>query len=268
MTQTKPATLDAGTPSVPPERGDRKPLPQYSLPGILGVWAGAAAPMAALAWLGVPWLAGAFDGPVAWPQAILVCLTAGLVWQFLLVMILVRREQGTLRWSVLKDALWLRAPVSPKTGRTGGLLWLLLIPLAMLVFLREELPKLPAPDGRDLGEFLQSTVGMEFFSGNWTWFALVLVMQVFNTVLGEELLFRGLLLPRMQGVFGRRDWLANGILFALYHLHVPWAIPGRLVNAFILSWPSRRYRSALLGIFAHSTQSVVFAILLLMLVLK
>ena len=39
-------------------------------------------------------------------------------------------------------------------------------------------------------------------------------MTVFNTVLGEELLFRGLLLPRMNGVFGRRDWLANGVLFA------------------------------------------------------
>ena len=50
-------------------------------------------------------------------------------------------------------------------------------------------------------------------------------MFVFNTVLGEELLFRGYLLPRMNGVFGRRDWLANGVLFAAYHLHVPWVIP-------------------------------------------
>ena len=30
--------------------------------------------------------------------------------------------------------------------------------------------------------------------------------RVFNTVLGEELLFRGFLLPRMNGAFGRRDW--------------------------------------------------------------
>jgi uncharacterized protein len=251
----------------PTDGGERKPLPQYSLAKIVGVWAGAALPMAAFAWLGVPWLASGFSGPAAWPQAILVALTAGLVWQFVLVLTLVRREQGTLRWSVLKDALWLRAPRSPKTGRRGGILWLLLIPLALLVYAREMLPKLPAPDGRDLGEFLQSTVGQEFFSGNWTWFAVVLVMSLFNTVLGEELLFRGLLLPRMQGVFGRRDWLANGVLFALYHLHVPWAIPGRLVNAFILSWPSRRYQSALLGILAHSSQSVVFAVLLLLLVL-
>jgi membrane protease YdiL (CAAX protease family) len=37
---------------------------------------------------------------------------------------------------------------------------------------------------------------------------------LFNTVLGEELLFRGLL-PRIQGAFGLWDWVANGLLFAV-----------------------------------------------------
>ena len=61
---------------------------------------------------------------------------------------------------------------------------------------------------------------------------------VFNTVLGEELLFRGLLLPRMNGVFGRKDWLANGVLFAAYHLHVPWVIPATLLDTFIVAYPA------------------------------
>lgn len=248
--------------------GAPRPIPQYSLGRMLGVWAAAALPMAGLAWVVAPWLASVLRGPAAWPQAILLSLTAGLMWQFVLVLILIRREQGTLRWAALKHALWLQAPRSPKTGRKGGVLWLLVIPMILLVYGRELLPKLPAPAGRDLGEFLQSVTGQEFFAGNWTWFALALVMFLFNTVLGEELLFRGLLLPRMHGVFGRVDWLANGVLFALYHLHVPWAIPGRLVNAFILSWPARRYRSALLAIIAHTSQSIVFAVLLLLLVLK
>ena len=38
---------------------------------------------------------------------------------------------------------------------------------------------------------------------------LILVMFLFNTVLGEELLFRGFFLPRMNGAFGRGDWAAN-----------------------------------------------------------
>jgi Type II CAAX prenyl endopeptidase Rce1-like len=72
-----------------------------------------------------------------------------------------------------------------------------------------------------------------------------------------EQLFRGLLLPRMQGVFGRRDWIANGLLFGLYHLHVPWAIPTSLVNGvFFYAYPTRRFESAWMGIIVHSAGSV------------
>jgi hypothetical protein len=73
----------------------------------------------------------------------------------------------------------------------------------------------------------------------------------------------------MKGAFGRFDWVANGFLFALYHLHVPWVIPQTLlVDTFAEAYPSRRYRSALLGIIVHSSQTIVFFVLLLFLVLR
>jgi membrane protease YdiL (CAAX protease family) len=246
---------------------DPASLPQYSIQRVLATWAAAALPMAALAWIGAPALAATFEGPSAWPRALVLCLTAGLVWQFLFVMVAVRREQGSLRWTVLKDALWLRAPRSPRTGRRGGRLWLVLIPLVLAVAAKELLPKIPAPVDRDQGLFLRSVAGHDFFSGNWPWFALMVTMMVFNTVLGEELLFRGLLLPRMRGAFGRWDWLANGVLFGLYHLHLPWSIPANLLDTFFISYPASRYRSALIGIVVHSIQTVVFTALLLGLVL-
>jgi membrane protease YdiL (CAAX protease family) len=123
------------------------------------------------------------------------------------------------------------------------------------------------PGNRDLPAFLDSEAGQSFFSGNWAWFGLVVVQSLFVSVLGEELLFRGLLLPRMNGAFGRGDWLANGVLFAAYHLHLPWALPAQLVDAFIISYPTKRYRSAWIGIAVHSAQSVFVAVLLLTLVL-
>ena len=52
-----------------------------------------------------------------------------------------------------------------------------------------------------------------------------------------------------------------------YHLHVPWAIPTALLDTFILAYPSRRYRSAWIGIAVHSAQSVVVIALALSLVL-
>ena len=244
-------------------------IPQYTPAGVLGIWAVAALPMAVLAWGVAPQLANAFEGPTALVRALILCLAAGMLWQFLLVMALVRREQGSLRWSTVKDALWLHAPRSPRTGRRSGRLWWVLVPMVLTIAAVEFLPTLPTPATRDLGLFVDSPGGQAFLSGNWAWLGVLVAMFVLNTVLGEELLFRGLLLPRMQGAFGRWDWVANGVLFALYHLHVPWVIPQALiVDTIALAYPSRRYRSALLGIAAHSAQTVFFTVLVIGLVLK
>jgi uncharacterized protein len=243
---------------------------QYSLAQIVAVWAAAAIPMAALAWVVAPWLADRLEGPLALPRALLALLTVGLIWQFVLVLILVHRERGSLRWAVLKDALWLHSPRSPTTGRVGGQLWLVLIP-ALLIFTAEGfIPHpFPPPTGHDFAAFVQSDAGAAFMSGNWVWFALIAALSVFNTILGEELLFRGVLLPRMQGAFGRWDWVANGVLFAAYHLHMPWVILATLLgDTLALSYPSRRYRSALIGIIVHSSQSVLVLVLLQSLVLQ
>lgn len=241
---------------------------QYTRTQVMRIWAAAALPMAALAWVVAPWFADRLDGPAAGPRALLTTLTAGLAWQFALVLILVRREQGSVRWSVLKDALWLRAPRSPKTGRVGGLLWLVLVPCLLIFGAEELIPAIPPAAGHDLPAVLGSDAGTQLLSGSWGWFAVIAAMAVLNTVLGEELLFRGLLLPRMQGAFGRWDWVVNGLLFATYHLHMPWAIPTALIDTFALSYPSRRYRSAIIGIVVHSAQSVMIIAVTMTLVLS
>jgi uncharacterized protein len=179
----------------------------------------------------------------------------------------VHREQGTLRWSTVREALWLRSPRSPRSGRVGGRVWLVVIPLILVFALEELVPMVPHADDRDLGAFLGTDAGRAFMHGAWGWYGLLLVSFLFNTVLGEELLFRGFLLPRMSGAFGRGDWVANGLLFGAYHLHVPWVIPATLLDTFILAYPTKRYRSAWIGIAVHSAQSLVFAAIGLTLVL-
>ena len=262
------STIDRQRPAV--VGLDRSPragaitVTQYSRRGILAIWAAAALPMGALAWIVAPAIAdhGTAESLV---RPLLVCLTAGLIWQFVLVVGLVGYEQRSLRWSRLREALWLRQPRSPRTGRVGGRTWLIVIPL-IVGLAAEELVSLPAPISRNLGEFLSSDAGEAMFSGSWGWFGVVMTMFVFNTVLGEELLFRGVLLPRMHGAFGDRDWVANGVLFATYHLHVPWVIPAGLLDMFLIAYPTKRYQSAWIGIVVHSAQSVVFALLFLTLV--
>ena len=258
MTTTiSPHTADHGR---PPGSG-QVTVTQYSKRAIVAIWAAAALPMGALSWIVAPAIADG-DGIESLIKPLLACLTIGLAWQFVLVMALVGYEQRSLRWSRLREALWLRAPQSPRSGRRGGRVWLMVIPLALLAGV-EELIGLPAPIERNFGEFLSSDAGAAMFDGAWGLFALFMTMGVFNTVLGEELLFRGLLLPRMRGAFGERDWLANGLLFAVYHLHVPWAIPASVLDPFIYSLPAKRHRSALLPIAVHSVQTVVLGALVL-----
>lgn len=243
-------------------------IPQLSPRGIAGVWAAAALPMGVLAWVVAPWVADRLSGPGAFARSMIGALTIGLAWQFVLVLILVRREQGTLRWSVLRDVLWLHAPTSPTTRRRGGRLWLIVLPLVVLAAAKDFVPKLPHAASLDFFTFIGTTEGRQFLAGAWGALAVLIVMCLFNTVLGEELLFRGYLLPRMAGVFGRYDWVANGALFAAYHLHRWWAIPAELVGMLTYAWPAKHYRSALISIVVHSAQSIVLIVMVVPLVMR
>lgn len=254
-------------------------IPQYSLSKILLVWAAAAIPMGILGWVVAPALANGSQTPALVRLAV---LTVGLVWQFLLIMILLYREAGNLRWSTIWQRLWLTTPRSPQTGRPSGRLWWWLIPVVLLTVacqlqVQPSLDHLSASWSPflvaalrqgDLSVFLSTPQGRAQLVGAWNVWGIFIISALFNTFLGEELLFRGFLLPRMAGVFGKGDWLMNALLFGLYHLHQPWSIPSSVMLGAIFAFPSRRFRSAWFGIIAHSCQSVYFIILLPLLILN
>ena len=125
--------------TLPPKQEDARyaAVRQYSLAQILAVWAAAAVPMAVLAWVVAPLLGALLAGDAASIKALLLCITVGLIWQFVLTLILVGREQGTLRWSRVRDALWLLSPRDPRSGRVGGRVWLWAIPFVLLFALWE-----------------------------------------------------------------------------------------------------------------------------------
>ena len=263
-------TIDQQPTAVPvPGRSPRAgavTISQYSRRAIVAIWAAAALPMGVLAWIVAPAIAAGRGGaPLA--RALLICLTAGMIWQFILVAGLVSYEQQSLRWSRIRPALWLQSPRSPRTGRVGGWTWLVVLPLIAAFTVHNLGLNLPHPVSYDVSKFLFTAAGKTMFHGSWGWFALVVTMGIFNTVLGEELLFRGLLLPRMNGAFGDRDWVANGVLFAAYHVHIPWTIPVNLLDTLLISYPTKRFRSAWIGIAVHSAETVVLILLVLRLVL-
>ena len=73
----------------------------------------------------------------------------------------------------------------------------------------------------------------------------------------------------MRAALGRGDWVANGALFAGYHLHQPWSIPSSLIDGiFAQAYPTRRFQSIWIAIVAHTAPSLVIIGVVLHLVLK
>jgi CAAX protease family protein len=260
------------------QKNDISKIPQYSLSKILLVWAAAAIPMGILGWFVAPALAHDPQKPGFERLAV---LTVGLVWQFILVMILLYQETGNLRWSTIRQRLWLNTPRSPQTREPRGRLWWWLVPLILLTAIYEMqisgifdhlwvslFPFFTEPHGFALMTALDTPEAKAQMVGNWGVLVLFVVNALFNTFIGEELLFRGVLLPRMNGLFGKWDWVMNGLLFGLYHLHQPWGILSDAISGILFfALPSRYFRSSWFGVIAHSGQSIFFAILILGLVL-
>ncbi len=90
---------------------------QYSLAEILGIWTLAAAPMGILGWVVFPLLAsGAGSDLFGSGLTRLILLTLGLVWLFVLSMIIVRRKEGDLRPATVRRRLRLNTPRDPTSG--------------------------------------------------------------------------------------------------------------------------------------------------------
>lgn len=251
---------------------------QYTLRQILGIWLAAGAPMWLLGWVMYP----AMSADLAPMDAGLLrmkLMAVGLIWQFVLAMIILHREEGNIRLYTISRRFWLNHPVSAKSGEMKKSLWWWIIPLILLVAsmemgLRTPLvnlwtsifPFFAEPKGYDMSVMFTPELRTQWV-GAWDLLGLFFVLAVFNTFLGEEFIFRGVLLPKMEGVFGKWDWVANGVLFSFYHLHQPWGILATLPADLTFAYSGKRFRSNWFPIILHSGQSVLVLFLILGLVL-
>jgi membrane protease YdiL (CAAX protease family) len=266
-----------GAPDEPREVREERQSEQYSLATIMAIWALAAVPMGLLGWLVFPLLApDVAADPLGAGVTRIALLTLGLLWLFVLSMIIVRREEGDLRWATITRRLRLTSPRDPATGERRARLWLWVVPFLVAVTVVQlrltppirdvwvsVLPFLAEPAGYGPGAIFQSREILARLEGAWWFFALFVVNAVFNTILGEEFLFRGVLLPRMRGVFGRWSWVANSVLFGFYHLHQPWGMVTSVLTGLLYTFPAYRWRSTWLSIILHSAQSAYLAFLVL-----
>ncbi len=237
---------------------------------IIGLWGVTAAPMVVLAWFIAPIVVDWVSLPAVITYWIV--LMVGMAWQTAVSLWIIWHEEGSLHWKAICGCTWFNGPRDPKTGKPRArLLWrslpywpIVVISLTIgaltpvwLLLLRRfgfdyfivpllhwpayaNITELASPELADLWWIVFAAML------GWTWSALF----------AQEFLFRGVLLPRMAGVFGKRDWIANALLYALWHLFQYWMIPFRLIEGLIIARAARRYTSNWMTVAIRSVEGL------------
>jgi membrane protease YdiL (CAAX protease family) len=99
--------------------------------------------------------------------------------------------------------------------------------------------------------------------GNYPFVLVYFVIGLVFNIFGEEIYYRGYLLPRMRGAFGRWDWVANGVLFTLKHAYQRWLYPGILVGGLCFAFAAGPLGSLPLAMAYHWVGNFLFQMVFL-----
>jgi membrane protease YdiL (CAAX protease family) len=105
-----------------------------------------------------------------------------------------------------------------------------------------------------MGGLTDGTFGGMNMAGRWDLLLLMVVTLIVFNIGGEELWWRGIVLPRQELAFGKWAWLVNGILWDLFHFFYhsnAASIIAYLPATLPLAYVAQRTRSTWPGIIAH-----------------
>jgi membrane protease YdiL (CAAX protease family) len=193
-------------------------------------------------------------------------LAAGLV--------LLNREGYQLNASALRDRIRLRWPRGWRAWAVAGIVLLLGMGLSTAMGpVNRALASVPGfapPEWWPAASnpTIQVNSAADAFpdialKGNFLFVSLYFIIGLVFNIFGEEIYYRGYLLPRMRGVFGKWDWVANGVLFTLKHVYQRWLFPGILVGGLAFAFAAGPLGSLPLAMAYHWVGNFLFNIVFL-----
>jgi len=193
-------------------------------------------------------------------------LVAGLV--------LLRREGYRLTINALRDRIRWRWPTGRKSWILGGILFILGMSLSIMMGpVNRALASVPGfvppawwPAGSNPTIAVNSAADVfpdVSLEGNFLFVILYFIIGLVFNIFGEEIYYRGYLLPRMHGVFGKWDWVANGVLFTLKHVYQRWLYPGILVGGLSFAFAFGPLGSLPLAMLFHWIGNFMFQMIFL-----
>ena len=158
-------------------------------------------------------------------------------------------------------------PIQRRMQLLGGLTFFLLLSLGIW-YTRPWLQHIPLHvEPTYVREFLEHFGPHDFMGiplkGQW-WIAVyyTLVLLCAN-IAGEELWWRGYLLPRQELVHGRFTWIVHGILWAAFHLFFQWTLwdfVRMLPTCCALSFVAQHRKNTWPGIIGHTFGNSAFLV--------
>jgi membrane protease YdiL (CAAX protease family) len=157
-----------------------------------------------------------------------------------------RTEASSLRGVLL--ALNIRPMSTTDTfWALGGLLGVVVL-TGLLVTVSAKLLSLNLLSPDSYASFLR----MERLTPHEYWLFLAWLPYFFFNIVGEELMWRGYLLPRQTAALGRYAWILNGFLWAVFHVGIGWRIAILLLPIeFIVPYVVQKRQNTWLGIIIH-----------------
>ncbi|MFC1879020.1 lysostaphin resistance A-like protein [Chloroflexota bacterium] len=193
-------------------------------------------------------------------------LVAGLV--------LLRREGYPLRLSALRDRIRWHWPKGRKLWVLAGVVFILGMSLSMMMGpVNRALASVPGfapPEWWPAASnpTIKISGAADVFpditlDGNYLFVLLYFIIGLVFNIFGEEIYYRGYLLPRMRSVFGKWDWAANGLLFTLKHVYQRWLFPGILVGGLGFAFTAGPLGSLPLAMIFHWVGNFLFNLIFL-----
>lgn len=229
---------------------------------------------AALLYFGVPAALVAFIVHVVMPRLaerglpiffnFLFYATAPMLALIVASLIAYRREGNVVSWPDFKHRFRLHKMDGKSWLWTIGLTLFMFLSVGLLSFTARWLASFAAfapPDyfPAELNPAaLSATAGIalptEFMgvslAGNW-WVLVLLLVSLVIATLGEELWWRGYILPRQELAHGNRTWVIHGFLWTSFHLFAPWNLLAILPGSLALSFVAQRLKNTWPAIIAH-----------------
>ena len=95
------------------------------------------------------------------------------------------------------------------------------------------------------------------------WVIVLYFLGWASNILGEEFLWRGIILPRQIKQYGPKAWIMHAILWGLWHFFWKWQLVGIIPFSFILTYAAYKRKNTWIGMIAHGTLNAIPLIMII-----